>query len=100
MEVIADLGEANRCIRELAALSLLPAIWSEGRPGQIRDNLADALENSLRADLVYVRCRGEQLNVDAAVRSKSIRKLDGILERLEPALDGALGRLGSDLVHF
>ncbi|HTG43467.1 MAG TPA: PAS domain S-box protein [Verrucomicrobiae bacterium] len=100
MEIIEDNQEANRCIRELAALSLLPAIWREAQPEQIRDNLADALQNSLRADLVYVRCKEDQESGGGAIRSHLVGTEHGMLRSVQAAVDGALGRNGSDLIEI
>jgi len=101
MVVIEDIGEANRCIRELAALSLLPAIWGEGQPEQIRDSLADALQNSLRPDLVYVRGKDGKVSetMNAAFRSKEIRLGNGAVENLRDIVERNLGDGGSDLVE-
>ena len=102
MEAIADLGEANRCIRELAALSLLPAIWSGGQHNQIRESLADGLHNSLRAEIVYVRCGdGDCRNPPQnTVRFRGSPVSEVLSQRLDEAVDAALRPGGSDLVHF
>lgn len=101
MEPVADIREANRCIRELAALSLLPAIWSEGRFEQIRDHLADALQNSLRAEIVYIRSLGEQLDDREVVhRLGHFQNRAEVLKKLSDAVDAALGPNGSDLAEI
>ena len=100
MEGITDLEEANRCIRELAALSLLPAVWSEGQPEQIRGNLADALLSSLRADVVFVRSGEKNESAPRAAWSKAFSTINKPTEILGSAVDDALGQGGSDLVNF
>jgi PAS domain S-box-containing protein len=99
METIQDIGEANRCIRELTALSLLPSIWSGGQPEQIRDNLADGLQSSLRAEVVYVRERNFQgeLERQPALRVKRLDRGDNFFENLERAIATALTEQGEDV---
>jgi signal transduction histidine kinase len=99
MEAIQDVHEANRCIRELAALSLLPAIWSAGEASQIRDNLADALRSSLRADIVYVRCRDCE-GANAAVRATDIPNDEELLRSVTSAVDQSLGGRGLDRIKL
>ena len=91
MEVIQDINEANRCIRELIALSLLPSIWSGGQEEQIRENLADALQSSLRAEIVLVRGRNTdgQLQADRTIRLKRFNQ-EPLLKNLEGAIENAL----------
>src|ERR1051325_9390201 len=92
MEVIQDINEANRCIRELIALSLLPSIWSGGQEEQIRENLADALQSSLRAEIVLVRGRNTdgQLQADRTIRLKRSNQQEALLKNLEGAIENAL----------
>jgi signal transduction histidine kinase len=56
------LGETRnlrRCIRDLAALSVLSAAWSRTDPQGIAESLADVLLRSLaQVDLIYVRVLG------------------------------------------
>jgi PAS domain S-box-containing protein len=46
--------ELQRCIRDLVALSALPAIWANCAPQQIADSVASQLVSMLNADFVYV----------------------------------------------
>ena len=43
----------RRTMRDLVALSALPALWAGYRPLQIAEGLADVLFSMLRLDLVY-----------------------------------------------
>lgn len=55
MQVLPDnVQDSNRCIRDLVALSALPAIWvGENDPQRIAEGLADALFSALRPSMVY-----------------------------------------------
>ena len=54
VEALSDLQQLRRCIRDLVALSTLPAIWAGYGPQQIGDSIAAALVPMLDADFVYV----------------------------------------------
>jgi signal transduction histidine kinase len=55
MEALAnEIRELRRGLRDLVALTSLPAIWSESKPQEIVENLADVLISRLNLDLVYV----------------------------------------------
>lgn len=54
MQVLPDnVQDANRCIRDLVALSALPAVWIGSGPNRIVEGLADALFTALRPSLIY-----------------------------------------------
>src|SRR2546430_10950195 len=46
-------------MRDLVALSALPAVWAGYRPLQVAEGLADVLLSTLRLDLVYLRLPGQ-----------------------------------------
>jgi two-component system sensor histidine kinase/response regulator len=46
-------------MRNVVALSALPAVWAGCRPRQVAEGLADALLSTLSLDLVYVRLPGQ-----------------------------------------
>src|SRR5260370_6802074 len=46
-------------MRDLVALSALPAVWAGYQPRQVAEGLADVLLSTLRLDLVYLRLRGQ-----------------------------------------
>jgi PAS domain S-box-containing protein len=54
VESLSDPQELRHCIRDLVALSTLPAIWTGYGPQQIADSAAAALVSMLNADFVYV----------------------------------------------
>jgi two-component system, sensor histidine kinase and response regulator len=49
----------RRTMRDLVALSALPALWAGCRPLQVAEGLADVLFSMLRLDLVYLRLPGQ-----------------------------------------
>src|SRR5207248_678263 len=46
-------------MRDLVALSALPAVWAGNRPLQVAEGLAEVLLSTLRLDLVYIRLPGQ-----------------------------------------
>lgn len=58
-EELSDPQELRRCIRDLVALSTLPAIWREFDPQQIADSVAAALVSMLGADFVHITFTNE-----------------------------------------
>jgi PAS domain S-box-containing protein len=50
----SDPAELQRCIRDLVALSTLPALWKSFDPHQIADSVAAALVTMLNADFVCI----------------------------------------------
>src|SRR5262245_40685274 len=60
METVSDETRAlRRTMRDLVALSALPAVWAGYRPLQVAEGLADVLLSTLRLDLIYLRLRGQ-----------------------------------------
>src|SRR3954453_11383779 len=60
METVSDETRTlRRTMRDLVALSALPAVWAGYRPLQVAEGLADVLLSTLRLDLVYLRLRGQ-----------------------------------------
>jgi PAS domain S-box-containing protein len=55
---LSDPAELQRCIRDLVALSTLPALWKSYDPHQIADSVAAALVSTLDADFVCVALPG------------------------------------------
>ena len=100
MEQLQDLTEANRCIRDLAAISLLPAIWSCGNNDQIRESLADSLKNSLGADLVYIQPAGSGTNGHGSLRPRGPACNGEVVQKLDSAIELALGKNGKNLAEL
>jgi hypothetical protein len=57
---LSDPAELRRCIRDLVALSTLPALWKSYHPHQIADSMAAALVSTLDADFVCVVLPGRR----------------------------------------
>jgi signal transduction histidine kinase/ActR/RegA family two-component response regulator len=49
-----SVSELRRCVRDLFALSALPALWRKSSAQYTADTLADALSRTLETDLTYV----------------------------------------------
>jgi two-component system, sensor histidine kinase and response regulator len=60
--------QLRRGLRDLAALSALPVVWTESDPRRIAESLADALLHMLHLELVYilVRDRAYEIPVEVA----------------------------------
>lgn len=54
VEELSDPGELRRCIRDLVALSTLPALWERYSAKEIADSVALALQSILSVDFVHV----------------------------------------------
>src|SRR5688572_5070649 len=54
MEIQDELGTLRRGVRDLVALTSLPAVWAGSQPQTIAESLSDVLMATLRLDLVYV----------------------------------------------
>jgi len=54
VEALTDINDLRRCIRDLVALSTLPAVWTNYGPSQIANSAAAALLSMLGADFVYI----------------------------------------------
>ena len=73
VEELSDPRELRRCIRDLVALSTLPAIWTGYGPKEIADSVATALVSMLEADFVYIALpvNGEEPTLEVAHSARS-----------------------------
>jgi signal transduction histidine kinase len=55
-----DISSLRRTVRDLVALSTLPAVWSGYSANNIAHNLADVLLNTLSLDLIYIQVNDER----------------------------------------
>src|SRR5882757_4407665 len=81
-------------MRDLVALSALPAVWAGYRPLQVAEGLAEVLLSTLRLDLVYLRLpgptNGQEIEVARTTGgSPTTDHTQGIGRALAPWLDGA-----------
>jgi hypothetical protein len=74
-EPLVDPDELRRCIRDLVALSTLPAGWQNYDIRQIGGSIVAALASMLDADFVFISLRG-QGNQRSAELTRSNLTLD------------------------
>ena len=60
----SQILELRRLVRDLIALSALPAMWKNYEPSRIADSAASALASMIGADFVYVGLPGERPPID------------------------------------
>ena len=94
MEQVPDEARAlHRIMRDLVALSALPAVWAGHQPCQVAEGLADVLLSTLRLDLIYLRlpCQtaGQEIEIArTAGRATTTGETRNIARALAPCLDG------------
>jgi hypothetical protein len=68
----------RRCIRDLVALSTLPAMWKDHTPQQVADSVAAALLSMLNADVVCVSIPGlrDEPTVEVMRTNKAVSPVD------------------------
>src|SRR5271166_1825456 len=81
-------------MRDLVALSALPAVWAGFQPRQVAEGLAEVLLSTLRLDLVYLRLPGQTEGQGIEVartagRPATTDETRNIGRALAPWLDGA-----------
>jgi signal transduction histidine kinase len=62
-----DLRDLRRCVRDIVALSALPAVWIGYDARRIAESLADVLLGMLRLDFVYLRVKSHTPDVPLEV---------------------------------
>ena len=68
-----ELQDLQRSLRDLVALSTLPAVWAETSPTNIVGSLAEVLQRALSLDFVYVHAHREEGAILEAVRTNPPR---------------------------
>lgn len=81
--------ELKHCIRDLVALSTLPAIWKDYNSRQIADSVAAALISMLDADVIYVCAPGLRNEAEVEVLRSSQAVSSGTSGDVERILRGA-----------
>src|ERR1700735_555532 len=91
----ANSNELRRCIRDLVALSALPAGWQNYDMRQIGGSIVAALISMLDADFVFIALPGND-NQAVTELSRSSQKLDPAnLQRVQKKLQQERATLGS-----
>ena len=90
-EPLADPNELRRCIRDLVALSTLPAGWLKYDMRQIGGSMVAALVSMLDADFVFIALpdRGDQINTELARGSlapEGLKRVQALLQREKATL--------------
>src|SRR5205814_7268656 len=83
----------RRTMRDLVALSALPAVWAGYEARQVAEGLADVLRSTLRLDLVYLRLPGQSEGQEIEVartagRPTTTDETRNLGRALAPYLDG------------
>src|SRR5438874_11907416 len=95
MESVSDETRTlRRTMRDLVALSALPAVWAGYQPRQVAEGLADVLLSTLRLDLIYIRLAGqtERQGIEVARTAGGFTatgQIRDIGRAVAPWLDGA-----------
>lgn len=89
IDKLSEPQELRRCIRDLVALSTLPAIWKDHDTRQIADSAAAALLSMLHADVIYVTVPGLRDESKADVMRTSQAVSVGSSGHIERILGGA-----------
>jgi PAS domain S-box-containing protein len=79
-EPLADSNELRRCIRDLVALSTLPAGWQNCDMRQIGSSIVAALISMLNADFVFIALpgQGDQLIAEVARSNLALESLNHV----------------------
>jgi PAS domain S-box-containing protein len=85
-EALSDPTELRRCIRDLLALSALPAILKSYDPHQIADSVTAALVSMLDAEFVYVSLRAKRDDPIIEIVQTGKRNAGGSLSAIRAAL--------------
>src|ERR1700712_5273253 len=83
-----EVHRLRNTMRDLVALSTLPAVWAGYAPDRIAESLAEILLSTLSLDLVYVLVRDERTEIEVA-RGKGVGpdQVRGVAEALAPWLN-------------
>src|SRR4030088_986580 len=82
VDALEDVASLRRCVRDLVALSTLPAIWKDYDPRQIADSVAGALVSMLDADFIYIAWPSK--------RDEAIIEVTHVGKKIAPTSAGAI----------
>ncbi|HVL68206.1 MAG TPA: GAF domain-containing sensor histidine kinase [Vicinamibacterales bacterium] len=91
-EVSEDPLVLRRCVRDLVALSTLPAVWAKSEPRAIAEELADVLRRMVPTELLFVRVADGKRRYEAAATTAGRCEAHACRElarALAPAMDPA-----------
>jgi len=86
VEALSDPAELRRCMRDLLALSALPAILKSYDPRQIADYVGAALVSMLDAELVYISLRATRDGALIEITQTDRRSAAALLDSVRAAL--------------
>jgi PAS domain S-box-containing protein len=89
VDQLSEPQELRHCIRDLVALSTLPAIWRDYSSRQIADSVTAALISMLDADVIYVSAPGLREEDAVEVLRTNQGMSAGSSSRIERVLRGA-----------
>lgn len=92
-----DTVALRRCVRDLVALSALPAVWARSAIRAIGEGLADVLWRMLPADVVFVRVGTGDAAIDTAI-TQAGRCDESTCRQMASALAGAIGTTAGAVV--
>src|SRR5260370_7546167 len=105
MEPVSDETRTlRRTMRDLVALSALPAVWAGYQSRQVAEGLADVLLSTLRLDLVYLRLRGQtdEQAIEVLCTTgppNTTEQVQDISRTLAPCLEGACANSPPSIPH-
>jgi hypothetical protein len=82
-----EISSLRRTMRDLVAISTLPAIWTGYNSACIAESLADVMLNTLSLELIYVTfSRSDATGVTEVARCRQVRDSTGNREKVSQAL--------------
>jgi signal transduction histidine kinase len=103
VEKLSDPDELRRCIRDLVALSTLPAIWETYDSRQIADSVTAALFSVLHTDAARLNTAGQlaaalahELNQPLTAATNSVNAARRLLGRNGHGIDDKVGQIMSE----
>jgi PAS domain S-box-containing protein len=92
---VANSGELQRCVRDLVALSTLPAAWQNYDMHQIGSSIVAALISMLDADFVFIALPGDSIQPATELARSNPRLSSASLRRVRTKLQQENTTLGN-----
>jgi PAS domain S-box-containing protein len=96
LQALSDPTELRRCMRDLLALSALPAILKSYDPYQMADSIAAALVSMLDSEFVYISLHGTRDGPLIEIARTDRRSAADSLDAIRPILPEILLTLSSE----